>query len=261
MNSQKLIRMIWKKYPKNGQEIWDRCGLQIGKLKSETKRVMVCLDYDSQMCEKAKAIKPDLIITHHPFIFGTRMAILNSDEYKSRVTAITENDLHSCVYSFHTCFDNARYGMNEILAHRLNLENIYIPDNCPSMRIGNLQHEMPLDEFTQYAIDSLGVTYGLLVEGNSRPINKVGIIGGGASRDYIFAQKEKCDIYISGDMAHHTRRDILERHFNYLDIPHEVERVFIKQIVKDIKSLDSSIEIFSFDHEIEAQVVCKKTKI
>lgn len=261
MESKRLIRKIWKRYPKRMQEVWDRCGLQIGKLPKEVNRVMVSLDYDEQMCEKAAEIKPDLIITHHPFIFGTRMAILNSDEYKRKVTAITEEKLKSCVYSFHTCFDNANPGMNDILAKNLNLKNIYTPESCLTMRIGELKEAIPVDEFTKYALEKLNVSYGLLVQGNSNPIKKVGIIGGGASRDYTFAMDEGCDIYISGDMAHHTRREITERRFNYLDIPHEVERVFIDQIKKDLSDIDPSIEVFTFDHESEAQIVSKETKI
>jgi len=260
MNSGKLIRKFWSKYPKKMQENWDRCGLQIGKLPEEVNRVMVCLDYDTEMCSKAKEIKPDLIITHHPFIFGTRMAVLNADEYKEKVTKITEGELKSCVYSFHTCFDNAPCGMNDILAAKLNLREIYTPESCITMRIGVLEKEMNLDEFKTYALEKLNVSYGLLVCGNLNQIKKVGIIGGGAARDFTFAIDEGCDIYISGDMAHHTRREIIERNFNYLDVPHEVERVFINQIKKDLLEIDPSIETFTFDHECEAQVVCRKTK-
>lgn len=260
MDSKKLIRKLWNKYPKKMQETWDRCGLQIGKLPEEVKRVMVCLDYDTEMCLKAKEIQPDLIITHHPFIFGTRMAILNSDENKEKVTNITESELGSCVYSFHTCFDNALYGMNDILASKLELGEIYTSKSCVTMRIGILEKEMNIEEFQTYALEKLNVSYGLLVCGNHNPIKKVGIIGGGASRDFTFAIDEGCDIYISGDMAHHTRREIIERDFNYLDVPHEVERVFIDQIKKDLLEIDPTIETFIFDHECEAQVVLRKTK-
>jgi len=260
MEGKKLIRKIWKKYPKKLQEVWDRCGLQIGKIPSEVKKIMVCLDYDTEMCMRAKELKPDLIISHHPFIFGTRMAILNSDENKMEVAKVTEEELHSCVYSFHTCFDNANPGMNDTLAKKLGLEEVYTPQACLTMRIGTLPNEMTVDEFKDYALEKLNVSYGLLVQGNNRPIHKVGIIGGGASRDYTVAIDEGCDIYISGDMAHHTRREIIERRFNYLDVPHEVERVFMEHVKRDLNEIDPEIEVFTFDHEREAKVVCRKTK-
>jgi len=260
MKSRKLINYIWRKYPKKGQEIWDRCGHQIGVLPSEINRVMVCLDYDVEMCEKAKEIKPDLIITHHPFIFGTRMEVINSDECRKAVTEITENEIKTCVYSFHTCFDNADPGMNDILAEKLQLNNIYTPEKCPTMRIGVLDAPMSIDDFKYYAMNKLNVGYCLLVKGNNKDIKKVGIIGGGAAKDYIFAREEQADIFISGDMAHHTRREIIERNYNYLDIPHEVERVFISQIKKDLNELNPNLEVFTFDHEIEAQISSAKTK-
>jgi len=260
MKSKKLINYIWKKYPKKGQEVWDRCGRQIGVLPAQINRVMICLDYDVEMCEKAREIKPDLIITHHPFIFGTRMKVINSDECRKQVTEITENEIKSCVYSFHTCFDNANPGMNDILAEKLQLTDICTPESCITMRIGELETPMSIDDFKYYAMDKLNVGYSLLVQGNNSKVKRVGIIGGGAAKDYLLARDEGADIFISGDMTHHTRREIIERNYNYLDVPHEVERVFIDRLKKDLNELNRNLEVITFDHEIEAQISLAKTK-
>ena len=64
-----------------------------------------------------------------------------------------------------------------------------------------------------------------------------------------------CDIYISGDAPHYLRRDVINDKFNYLDVPHEVERVFIYHMESILKSIDNDLEILCIDHEIEPDII------
>jgi dinuclear metal center YbgI/SA1388 family protein len=254
MQGKQLIKGIYRFCPKSGQESWDYCGRQIGKTPSEVKKVLVCLDFDLTIYKQAEMFQPDLIVTHHPFIFGTYAHVLKEDECRKEAAAKIINELHTCIYSFHTCFDNAPQGMNDILARKLGLINIVTPPTCLTMRVGDLSREMEREAFVSYALKALNVSYGLLVKGKKEKIKKAAIIGGGASSYYKEAILAGADIYISGDMAHHTRREITERGFNYLDIPHEVERVFIPAMEGIIKKLDPAIQVLSIDQEKDASV-------
>lgn len=69
------------------------------------------------------------------------------------------------------------------------------------------------------------------------------------------AKKEECDIYISGDAPHHVRRDIVNAKFNYLDLPHEIEKIFMPKMEKYLLSIDKDLIIQSFDHERLPKVV------
>nr|MCR4879842.1 Nif3-like dinuclear metal center hexameric protein [Bacilli bacterium] len=158
-------------------------------------------------------------------------------------------------YSMHTNFDDGKGGMNDALVAKLALNDCYIAKSCPSMRIGYLANEMNIEEFAIYAKKKLNVNYGLLIKGNDKPIRKVGIVGGGGSYFYPSAIEEECDIYISGDISHHTRRDIVIRQFNYLDLPHEIEKIFMPTMEKLLKSFDSALEIKIIDHEKEPLVI------
>ena len=99
MKTRQLIQKIYQLCPKKLQEPWDHCGRQIGKTPLETKKVLICLDFDSEVLPIAREFKPDLIITHHPFIFGTRAKVLKADEIKSQITREVEEELQTCIYS------------------------------------------------------------------------------------------------------------------------------------------------------------------
>jgi GTP cyclohydrolase I len=253
MESKRLIREIWKKYPKNLQEDFDFCGYQAGNLKKETKKILVVLDFDSLAYPFAEKVKPDLIITHHPFLFGTRYRVFTDDPVRKETCLKVENELHSCIYSFHTCFDKAAGGMNDALAEALQLEDLYAPEKVRYMRIGNLKMPMKREDFVKYALERLNASYGLLMGYGKEEIQKVALVGGGASKDYLTALEEGADIYLSGDAAHHTRREIAERSFNYLDLPHEIERIFIPTMKKALLSIDPTLEVICLDHEEDAK--------
>lgn len=248
MKTRQLIQKIYQLCPKKLQEPWDYCGRQIGKTPLETKKVLICLDFDSEVLPIAREFKPDLIITHHPFIFGTRAKVLKADEIKSQITREVEEELQTCIYSFHTCYDSAEKGMNYALGKKLELNNLVSNSLCPMMKYGELPYTMSFSEACNYIKSKLDLSYCLGLNYGTKNIKKVGIIGGGGAREYIFATE--ADLYISGDCAHHTRREMIERKINYIDIPHECESVFVSEMRSYLLKLDPSLEIKAVVHEV-----------
>ena len=159
------------------------------------------------------------------------------------------------VYSFHTNFDTGKGGMNDALSKALSLVNVYTPMKNPMMRIGELESPIEAVEFAKFAKTVFHVDYALLINSGAKNIKKVGIIGGGGSRDWFIARDEGCDIYISGDAPHHVRRAIVCEKFNYLDVPHEVERVFMPQMKKILLEIDPTLNVLMVDHEEMPEVI------
>ena len=60
---------------------------------------------------------------------------------------------------------------------------------------------------------------------------------------------EGYDIYISGDTPHHIRRDVISYKYNYLDVSHEVERIFMSQMKKILLEIDPSLDVVIINHE------------
>lgn len=255
MKSRMLLNRLAKLYPKRWAKVFhDHVGLMTGKIPEEIHSILLCLDFDEEVLETVKEVKPDIIFTHHPFIYGTKYRVFKYDEKKKELCGKIDA-LGIPVYSFHTNFDTGKDGMNDALSRALLLEDIYAPIKMPMMRIGYLKEEMGVEEFAKYAKKKLNVDYGLLIAAGKKTVRKVGIVGGGGSRDWTFAYDEGCDIYISGDTSHHTRRDIVAAHFNYLDLPHEIEKIFMPQMKKVLLRIDSSLEITVVDHEKLPKVI------
>ena len=256
MNTRKLLLQLAKRFPKRYAKLFhDYVGLMTGKLPEEVHKIVLCLDFDSQVLPLIKENKPDLIITHHPFIYGTKAKVFKWDKLKEALCQEID-DLGVPVYSMHTNFDCGKGGMNDALAEALGLENVYQPvekDAC--MRIGDLKEAMPIEEFARFAKAKLNIDYGLLIHEGGDTVKKVAIVGGAGSRSWFIARDEGCDIYISGDAPHHVRRSIVNEHFNYLDVPHEVERIFMPQMKKILLSIDDSLEILMVDHEEMPKVI------
>ena len=255
MEMNVLLRNLAKYFPKRYAKMnHDHVGLMTGKKPDKVQRIFLCLDLDWEVLPQVKEFKPDVIITHHPFIYGTKNAVLKEDKHKRDLVKRLDK-ANIPVYSMHTNFDDGIGGMNDALTNALHLNDVYTPETCPSMRIGYLTKKMNIDDFAKYAKQCLNISYGLLTKANDKPIKKVGIVGGGGSGFYKTALEEGCDIYISGDAPHHTRREMLIEGMNYLDLPHEIEKIFMPAMYALLKEMDHKLEILIIDHEREPLVI------
>ena len=255
MNTKSLLLKLSKLFPKKyAKQNHDFVGLMVGKLPLEVNKILICLDLDEEIIEKAISESPDLIITHHPFIYGKKSKVLKYDLNKKVLYDRLEKE-NIPVYSMHTNFDAGKGGMNDALANKLCLKNIRVSNLSNMMRIGELPNEMEIKEFSRYAKEKLGVSYSLLINEGTNLIKQVAIIGGGGSSYWKIAKEEGADIYISGDAPHHNRRAIVTNKFNYLDMPHEIEKIFMPTLEAIIKSFDENIKVITIDHERLPEVI------
>lgn len=106
--------------PTDLAEDWDPIGLSFGRLKQHVKRILVALDVDENTIQEAKRKKADLILTHHPAIFGSQKTLNQEDERRKHYIDLIKSDI--AVYSAHTNLDAADGGMNDWLADSLGLK-------------------------------------------------------------------------------------------------------------------------------------------
>lgn len=259
MNTKKLLRKLFKRFPLSiSRKYGDFSGHQIGKIKEDTKTVVLCLDFDEEvlsLMEKDNILdKTDLIITHHPFIYGTFKEVTSVDNNKL-ILATKILELNIPIYSFHTNFDEGKDGMNDALAEKLELEDVRALNLDPMARGGRLKNPMNIYDFAEYAKNKLNVTYGILLPYGKEMAEKVAIVGGGGWRSYMIAKNEDYDVFISGDIPHHGRRGVITNKYNYLDLPHEIERVFMYQFKKILLEIEPTLNIIIYDHEVLPEIV------
>lgn len=119
---QVVIDAIETLAPRYLAESWDNVGLLVGSPAQNIKKIMVCLDVNEAVVAHATQQQVDLIISHHPLIFKP-LKNLRTDLPQGKLLA----DLlraNIAVYAAHTNLDTANGGVNDVLAHKLNLQKI-----------------------------------------------------------------------------------------------------------------------------------------
>jgi putative NIF3 family GTP cyclohydrolase 1 type 2 len=168
--------------------------------------------------------------------------VLKVDESKRALVKVL--DAHQIpVYSLHTNFDAGHGGMNDALASALGLLDIAPLKGDPLARGGRLPTPMKRLAFAEMVKTKLGLPYAHLIPAGKPMIRHVALIGGGGAKYYPTAQAEGFDIFLSGDSAHHVRRGIVNAHFNYIEIAHEVETIFIPTMANYLKQLDPTLHL------------------
>lgn len=255
IKTKTLLAKLAKRFPKRlAAQYHDFVGLMCGQLPGSISKVFLCLDMDASLLELVRSERPDVIISHHPFIYGTLYRVLKNDAKKKALVEELAH-LNIPVLSFHTNFDEGNGGMNDALAAALNLKDIHPLQGATMARAGRLENPMLVEAYAKLAKKQLNVPYGLLIAQGKPIIETVAIIGGGGSSSYSVAQAEDIDLYISGDAPHHIRRGIVLDGYNYLDLPHEIEKIFMPTMREIILSIDPLMEIVTVDHEKLPKVI------
>ena len=121
MKLKKIIECLEKWAPPIYQESYDNSGLMVGDYSSEILGCLISLDCTEKVVDEAISKKCNLIISHHPIIFGG-ISSINSSHWVGRVIqkAISNN---INIYAIHTNLDNIKEGVNKKISDLLNLKN------------------------------------------------------------------------------------------------------------------------------------------
>jgi dinuclear metal center YbgI/SA1388 family protein len=106
------------------QESYDNSGLQVGRPETEVKGVLVTLDVTEAVLDEAIERGCNMIVAHHPVIFGGLKKISGRSYVERIVEKAIKNDI--IIYAAHTNLDNMRQGVNAKIAERLGLKNTAI---------------------------------------------------------------------------------------------------------------------------------------
>jgi len=106
------------------QEHYDNAGLLTGDPDWECKGVICSLDAIEEVIEEAIKKKCNLVVAHHPIIFGGLKKINGKNYVEKTVIRAIKNDV--AIYAIHTNLDNVIGGVNGRMAKMLGLNNISI---------------------------------------------------------------------------------------------------------------------------------------
>jgi dinuclear metal center YbgI/SA1388 family protein len=117
-----IIREIESVAPLLLQESYDNSGLLIGDVNMEIHSALICLDCTEAVVDEAIKKGCNLIVAHHPVIFGGLKKLVGQNEVQRVVVKAIQH--HLAIYACHTNLDNVlSNGVNGKIAQKLDLQN------------------------------------------------------------------------------------------------------------------------------------------
>lgn len=107
--------------PLSLQESYDNAGLLSGNSDWDCSGIITTLDATEAVVKEAIAKNCNLIVAHHPIIFGGLKKITGKNYVEQTIIMAIKNDI--AIYAIHTNLDNVLYGVNAAIADKLGLIN------------------------------------------------------------------------------------------------------------------------------------------
>lgn len=235
MKCDEIIAVLEELAPPSFAMDWDNSGFLVGDRSKEIHRILIAVDATDEVVQEAVDNRADMIITHHPLIFGKINRVIGDDIIGRRILKMVEN--HICFYCMHTNFDVI--GMADAAAEELELSKTEVlevtyEDEISKEGIGrygklkNPQNLETIAEFIKGKFQIPSVTvYGDL----DREIEIAAISTGSGKSMVEPAIKAGCDVIITGDIDYHTALDSIAKGICIIDAGHfGLEKIFIPYI-------------------------------
>lgn len=194
---------------------WDNIGLLCGNSDQQVQKILIALDPFLSVCQEAAEMNADLIVTHHPLIFGGLQSVTNETSTGRTLLFLAKHNISAI--NAHTNLDCAAGGVNDVLAHRLELSNVEIIE--PGLIRQGTVNAQPLDEFLHHIKDKLGCPGLRYVSGNN-PVCKVAVGGGSCGSELQAVAQAGCDTFVTADVKYNQFWDAKELGINLIDAGH-----------------------------------------
>ena len=220
-----IVSYLFAVAPEYMKEEWDSVGLLCGHNDAEVKKILVALDASSNVLQEAKEKDCQLVVSHHPMIFGGIKQVNDTAVTGKNILFAVENGI-ACV-NMHTNLDCVAEGVNDILAGRIGLQNVIlasakgIDENGREygyVRVGEV-NETSLPLFAAAVKEKLGCR-GLRYADGGKSVRRVAV-GGGACGDEISAVLAAgCDTFVTADLKYHQFAEAMDMGLNLIDAGH-----------------------------------------
>ena len=239
MRRYELIRWLEEKYPLCAAEDWDNVGLLAGDDTMETSRVFLALDLTDETLEEALEAGADMIITHHPMIFSGIKKINNHSPEGRRLLTLLGKGM-AC-YAMHTNYDVM--GMADLSARYLRISDAEVL--VPAAEIGGKQQglgrvgnipQMSLAAYAGLIKASLGLEEVHVYGDLDRIVSRAAVCTGSGKSLLSQVFSSGADVYVTGDIDHHTGIDTAAKGLALIDAGHYgTEYIFMEDVRKELE--------------------------
>jgi dinuclear metal center YbgI/SA1388 family protein len=234
--------------PFETQTDFDNSGFLIGDFEQKIKKVMIVLDITKSVVYEAKKVGAELIISHHPAIFG-EIKNLFCDTVPFLLAKFGIS-----VICAHTNLDLAENGVNTCLAKKAGLKSIAplaLHKNLPLGFFGEIE-ETNAHKFASFLKSSLNCGTVRFTDFGKK-IKKTAISSGAGGNLVKNAVFHKCDAFVTGEIKHHEILEANDAELCIFDVGHfGSENIIINYLIKILRLEFKNVEfIKSFSSKCE----------
>ena len=233
MKINEVINYLDRQFHPEWQEDYDNSGFLLGDADEEYRGALVALDLTDTVVDEALEHGLNLIVTHHPFIFGSVKRITASNAEGKLIIKLISR--HISVYAAHTNLDNMPEGVSGILADKLGLSACRIlgPKNDNPAIGGGMVGDLP-EAMTKTAfllkVKTLTGQPMIRHAGGPDKVRRIALCGGSGSFLIDEAIAAGADIYLTADIKYHDFQRATEC-TALADIGHFESEQFAKEII------------------------------
>ena len=236
MTKKDLEGLIEGICPSGIQEDWDNCGWQVKTPSNPADTVLVALEVTGDVILEAEKAGAQVILTHHPLLFGGMKKITEEDPAGAFVLELIRKNIS--VYSCHTSFDKLAGGNNDYLGEVLGLKEVRQPGEEPFFRTGRIEPAVTLGTFRRNAAEKLEIdpSFIRLCGSPERMVTKAGWCTGSGASFLEEALAEGCDLFITGDLKYHDAQFAQAKGIAVMDAGHYgTEKIFVPNMARKLE--------------------------
>lgn len=237
---------------------WDNVGLLVGREDKQVRKIFVALDATDEVIEAAAQHGADLLVTHHPLIFGGMKRITSQDFIGRRVLRLAQQDI--AYYAMHTNYDVIRMG--KLAADRLGLGRQEILDvTCEWQpadgdikeryregigRSGYLEEPVSLEGCCERVKRAFSLEAVRVFGDLKRQVYKAAVCPGAGKSVIRAAIDKNADVLITGDIGHHEGIDAIAQGMAVIDAGHYgLEHIFLEDMKEYLEERITGAEVLA----------------
>lgn len=207
---RELYALLDRKAPFRTQMDFDNAGFLVGRGEREVTRVLVALDITPEVIQEAAETGCQVILAHHPVIWGKLGQVTDETTTGEKVLSLIEHGI--AAICAHTNLDAAQGGVNVCLAQALELTDLeqLHQDGVDRSgqpygigRVGNVSanNSLSAGEYAAFVKEKLHAA-GVRFADGGKPVRRVAVGGGSCGSMLADAAAAGCDTFVTADVKY-----------------------------------------------------------
>ena len=244
MRCDEICTLLEQEYSREYACEWDNVGLLAGRRDKEVKKILLALDATDEVIRMAADSGADMLITHHPMLFSPVKRGTDEDMTGRRLMELIRRDIS--YYAMHTNYD-AR-GMADLAARFLRMQECTvleeIRDGEGIGRVGVLEAPMTLKECAEFVKEAFAVPSVRIFGPADAVVRSAAVCPGSGKSTVKEALRFGCDVYITGDIDHHTGIDAVDQGLYIIDAGHYgIEHIFMADVKEYLEKVLTGVHM------------------